>query len=147
MRAYKVWRKEGVCLSGDAQKDFRENSRKSKTHCLNCPVRIDCLNYALLYSESGVWGGTTETDRAQILSVAPQIQKILELEALQAGILEHRYSIEEYFQSLREARKLSRQGEDTSRQIDKAQSVPRWTAALVPFVEEFEALLAEWNTL
>jgi WhiB family redox-sensing transcriptional regulator len=140
MRAYKEWRLESVCLTGDALTAFRSNSRKAKAYCQTCPVKRDCLNYALLYGEDGIWGGTTETDRAQILSVAPQIQDILRLEALQAGILEHRYTMEEYWESVRQARKLAA--------VDKrqAQNYPVSPVVPVPPVEEFEALLEEWNT-
>src|SRR5688500_5148768 len=107
MRPYKEWRREAVCLSGDAEQAFRENSRKAKQHCSSCPVKRDCLNYALLYGEEGVWGGTSTADRTQILLRVPQVQNLLKAEAIALGILEHRYSIEEYFQSIREARKLA----------------------------------------
>ena len=32
-----------------------------------CPVRVECLNYALnTKQDDGVWGGTTENERARI---------------------------------------------------------------------------------
>lgn len=31
--------------------------------CDDCPVAQDCLEYALIYEEQGVWGGTTEKER------------------------------------------------------------------------------------
>lgn len=30
-----------------------------------CTVRMECLQYALIYGERGIWGGTTETERDQ----------------------------------------------------------------------------------
>ena len=32
--------------------------------CRTCPVREECLDYALEHHELGVWGGTTERERA-----------------------------------------------------------------------------------
>jgi Transcription factor WhiB. len=107
MRAYKEWWPDSACSKGTIRDEFRSNSRKAKLNCSSCPVKRDCLNYALLYGEDGIWGGTTEVDRALILSTSPQIQKILELEATRAGILERRYTMEEYWKSVREARKLA----------------------------------------
>lgn len=134
MRAYKEWRLESVCLTGDALIAFRTNSRKAKTYCSDCPVKRDCLNYALLYDEAGIWGGTTETDRNLILLRAPQVRDLLELEALRAGILEHRYSVEEYVKSVREAQKAVRKA--------RKERVP----APGPSLLVLQELLGEWST-
>ena len=138
MRAYKEWRKQSACLDGEAQTAFRNQSRKAKNFCLNCPVKRDCLNYALLYDEDGIWGGTTEIDRARILKANPLIQDLLKIEALQLGIFEHRYTIDQYWESIREARKL---------QLNTHQAAVSHSslAALAPSVAEFQALLVEWN--
>ena len=34
-----------------------------KELCAICPVRIECLEYALDHNEWGVWGGTSEMER------------------------------------------------------------------------------------
>ena len=34
--------------------------------CRTCPVRQECLDYAREHHELGVWGGTTERQRAQM---------------------------------------------------------------------------------
>lgn len=36
--------------------------------CAGCPVREKCLAYALQNKVEGVWGGTTDIDRKQILA-------------------------------------------------------------------------------
>lgn len=36
--------------------------------CDTCPVQGECLAHALKYRESGIWGGTNETQRNAILS-------------------------------------------------------------------------------
>lgn len=36
--------------------------------CADCPVKIECLEYALRYRiEHGVWGGASERERRRIL--------------------------------------------------------------------------------
>jgi len=36
--------------------------------CGNCPVRVECLEYALKFRiEHGVWGGASERERRRIL--------------------------------------------------------------------------------
>ncbi len=36
--------------------------------CIDCPVRSQCLEYALIYRiDHGVWGGTSERERRRIL--------------------------------------------------------------------------------
>jgi WhiB family redox-sensing transcriptional regulator len=36
--------------------------------CANCPVRVECLEYALKFRiEHGVWGGASERERRRIL--------------------------------------------------------------------------------
>lgn len=36
--------------------------------CRTCPVRKECLDYAVEHDEAGIWGGTTEQDRQHLLS-------------------------------------------------------------------------------
>lgn len=40
---------------------------EAKLICMGCPIKINCLEYALADSSLlGVWGGTTEDDRKRI---------------------------------------------------------------------------------
>jgi WhiB family redox-sensing transcriptional regulator len=42
---------------------------EAKAVCAACPVRIDCLGYALeTGQDAGVWGGTSEKERREIRS-------------------------------------------------------------------------------
>ncbi|HEY0935950.1 MAG TPA: WhiB family transcriptional regulator [Trebonia sp.] len=45
------------------ERDIRE--RKAKQVCASCPVRMDCLNYAVARPEKyGTWGGLNEDERS-----------------------------------------------------------------------------------
>jgi WhiB family redox-sensing transcriptional regulator len=41
---------------------------RAKKLCVQCPVRLECLEYALSYRiDHGVWGGCSERERRRIL--------------------------------------------------------------------------------
>ncbi len=47
------------------------SSREAKRICSECPVRIECLNYALRRDERyGVWGGMSERERRRLKRMA-----------------------------------------------------------------------------
>ena len=48
------------------EKEARESA--AKAICARCPVRIDCLEYALRIQEPhGIWGGLNELERRALL--------------------------------------------------------------------------------
>jgi WhiB family transcriptional regulator, redox-sensing transcriptional regulator len=69
------WREHASCLhfsavlffgfddsESPAEKRLRED--QAKTVCLECPVRQECLDYAISAREShGIWGGMTDVER------------------------------------------------------------------------------------
>ena len=73
------WQHEAACRGGDSawffapnyfekrsEKDGRE--AKAKAVCARCPVRPECLEYALRIREPhGVWGGMNEMERRALL--------------------------------------------------------------------------------
>jgi WhiB family redox-sensing transcriptional regulator len=73
------WQQHGLCRAGDAtvffppvhfeHKPEREaREAKAKAICARCPVKVECLDWALVTREPhGVWGGCSESDRKQIL--------------------------------------------------------------------------------
>ena len=69
------WRSRGACVSADPDLFFPVSSsgagqRQAETAralCGLCPVRPQCLAFALATSEAhGVWGGTTEEERRRL---------------------------------------------------------------------------------
>jgi len=43
-----------------------ENERTTKAICAECPLKLDCLTYAIETGQHGIWGGTTENERRAI---------------------------------------------------------------------------------
>ena len=39
----------------------------AKKICADCPVRTECLQYALAHRIAGVWGGTSERERRRMV--------------------------------------------------------------------------------
>jgi WhiB family redox-sensing transcriptional regulator len=73
------WQQHGLCRATDSavffppahfeHKPEREaREAKAKAICMRCPVRVECLEWALAVREPhGVWGGHSESERKQIL--------------------------------------------------------------------------------
>jgi WhiB family redox-sensing transcriptional regulator len=66
------WRSLGACLSADPDLFFPISTTgqsapqiaRAKAVCADCPVRPDCLAFALSHREMvGIWGGTTDEER------------------------------------------------------------------------------------
>ena len=52
-------------LVGERQPERDIRERKAKAICAQCPVRAECLDYALSRPEKyGTWGGLNEDERA-----------------------------------------------------------------------------------
>lgn len=64
------WMQFAVCHETDPDLFFPEGYNASyaeaRAICANCPVRIECLDYALSHGEQGVWGGTSDRERQRI---------------------------------------------------------------------------------
>lgn len=108
MRPIKEWRKESRCI-GFGPKGRRdtdhfftgvgENPTKARKElCANCPVIAECLDYAIIYDEEGVWGGTTKRERERL----NYIKDSLVSQAKSLGILENRPSIDRMIQEDRQ---------------------------------------------
>jgi len=69
------WEEQARCRQYDPEIFFAPRARaerRAKTICAKCPVKMDCLAYALQsHIEFGIWGGTSGKDRRAILRSAP----------------------------------------------------------------------------
>src|SRR6476620_7163189 len=71
------WRSQGNCRNLDAastdQIFFPENAKKATKRavlmCSSCPVKAECLNFALTYGEDGLWAATTASERRLMLGL------------------------------------------------------------------------------
>lgn len=64
------WHLQGLCAQTDPEAFFQEkggSSREARRICKGCPVRDECLEFALKNDERfGVWGGMSAQDRKRL---------------------------------------------------------------------------------
>lgn len=64
------WMVDAECTKVDPDwffTDRGESTDAAKKVCAHCPVRIECLDYALAGNEKfGIWGGASERERRRI---------------------------------------------------------------------------------
>ena len=69
------WRDDALCAQTDLDAFFPEkgeSTRPAKRVCSRCPVRAECLEYALAHDERfGVWGGLSERERRGLKAASP----------------------------------------------------------------------------
>lgn len=70
------WRAHGACLTADPDLFFpvamgtvaSRQIAEAQQICAGCPVKQQCLDFAMQTRESaGIWGGTTPEDRLRVL--------------------------------------------------------------------------------
>lgn len=66
----------------------KKASKRAAFLCGNCPVTRECLNFALLYNERGVWAETTVGERREMLGLVDR--QYLQMVAQASGFLENR---------------------------------------------------------
>ena len=70
------WEEQARCRRYDPEMFFAPRARaerKAKTICGRCPVRLDCLAFALHSRvEFGIWGGTNAKERKVLLRRSPE---------------------------------------------------------------------------
>ncbi|MFJ9829597.1 WhiB family transcriptional regulator [Streptomyces sp. NPDC101160] len=70
------WIENAVCRATDADDLFVDGAaqNEAKAICTFCPVRTECLAYALdSRIEHGIWGGMTERERRRLLRQRPTV--------------------------------------------------------------------------
>jgi WhiB family redox-sensing transcriptional regulator len=61
------WAAQAQCVGMDPEAFFPdpgELAPRVRLVCRGCPVRIECREWAIENGEAGIWGATTENDRA-----------------------------------------------------------------------------------
>jgi WhiB family redox-sensing transcriptional regulator len=70
------WEEQARCRQYDPEIFFAPRARaerKAKTICGKCPVKVDCLVFALQAKvEFGIWGGTNGKERRAMIRRSPQ---------------------------------------------------------------------------
>ena len=70
-----TWRRDAICRDTDPDLFFPVGTTgyalvqidRAKEVCGECPVKVDCLDYALeTNQDSGIWGGTSEEERRNL---------------------------------------------------------------------------------
>ena len=84
------WQDDAACKDVDVSVFYPEyrrtknqNSKIARKWCHNCPVKVQCLLWAMANNEKGVWGDTSEKTRGKIRN--DQLGK-KEAEALVAAV-------------------------------------------------------------
>jgi WhiB family redox-sensing transcriptional regulator len=82
------WRDRAICngMSYDEINQIffigkGQKSNNAKVLCARCPVQDACLEFALIYKQQGIWGGTTDLERKKMEPVA----RILKTQAILEG--------------------------------------------------------------
>ena len=65
-----MWQERSLCAQTDPESFFPEkggSTRDAKKVCQTCPVKTECLEYALAHDERfGIWGGMSERERRKL---------------------------------------------------------------------------------
>jgi WhiB family redox-sensing transcriptional regulator len=79
------WKERGACkgitedsifFPESSDSEWKAKQDKAISICQQCPVRIQCLEYAIQNNEPGVWGGTSERERRRIKRARRQEERI-----------------------------------------------------------------------
>lgn len=61
-----------IFFPNDWETGTRADDLFAKTVCNRCPLKLQCLEYALIEDEQGTWGGLTAHERRQLKSLSRQ---------------------------------------------------------------------------
>jgi WhiB family redox-sensing transcriptional regulator len=85
-----TWSTRAACRTADPDELFVDGAAQNRVKiiCTGCPVRTECLAYALDNRiEHGVWGGMTDRERRALLRRRPTVTSWRHL--LEAARAEH----------------------------------------------------------
>ena len=64
------WSQRAICAGEDPEiffPTYGDPGAPARKVCANCPVRLDCLEYAIDADEFGIWGGLDQEQRRCLL--------------------------------------------------------------------------------
>lgn len=64
-----------IYFPNDWEFGSQRDTRLAKAICKRCPIRMRCLEYALVADEHGIWGGLLPQERTQLKKLAKQAFK------------------------------------------------------------------------
>lgn len=74
------WREWALCREVDPERWFPEqggSTKEAKRICGDCPVKAECLAYALANDmKFGIWGGQSELDRKRLREPKPRREPV-----------------------------------------------------------------------
>lgn len=83
------WTRQGLCTQADPEIFFPPKGNpgiRAKQICAGCPVRAECLAYAIEADEEfGIWGGLNRAERLKVREA---------LQARKPGLIQHRECLE-----------------------------------------------------
>lgn len=76
------WARDAACAGTDNPEQWFPNQggncTPARTICGRCPVRIECLEYALAWNiRHGIWGGLSPTQRRPLAATSRRAQRIV----------------------------------------------------------------------
>ena len=73
-----MWRQQAACRDSDTNVFFPDSDADAGPAlaiCAVCPVRIECLEYAVRIREPhGIWGGLNELERRRLIRDVEQLR-------------------------------------------------------------------------
>lgn len=92
LESIRIWHLKALCRNADYVSFFPDSGIGDlpyirEVFCSRCPVVQQCLTYALVHDEYGIWGGTSRAERDRY---PKRVVKYLRSLYRQAGLLEYR---------------------------------------------------------
>lgn len=77
IKSYASWTSKAACINVDIDFYDADTFPLAKFTCKLCEVQADCLVWAVIYGEKGIWGGTTDRERNIIIKKNPGLRQAL----------------------------------------------------------------------
>ena len=87
----KQWSENARCAKPEVYKIFDQHQGRPQKrapwwdYCNRCVVKLNCLAFAIVHNEEGIWGGTTESQRKRL---SPLVKSQMLAQAQAAGWFE-----------------------------------------------------------